>query len=1042
VEYRILGSLQAVSDGTSADLGPPKQRAVLAVLLLHANEIVPVDRLIDLVWPEHAPRTAAHSVQIYVSDLRKTFESLSGAPMIATRPPGYMLEVEPERIDAERFGRLVADGIRRVNNGDRDGGADALRSALALWRGPPLSDFAYEEFAQPHVHRLAKLRLTALEELASAELAHGQPQEAVPLLETAISDDPLRERSRELHMLALYQSGRQAEALRTYQQFRRQLDEELGLDPSPALRRLEEGILLHDPSLLPPAPRGAAGGPARNPYKGLRAFGEDDAGDFFGRETLVNQLVAALTDGARLVALVGPSGSGKSSVIAAGLLPAIRNGAVPGSEAWVVGVMMPGRHPGDELDTALTGPEPGSADGATDAQQRVLVIDQFEEAFSLADEAEQRLFLNRLATLVSASDEQVRVVLTLRADFYGRALLHPEFGRMFTGGVVNVLPMTPDELDAAVAQPARRVGVSMEPGLVTSVVSDAVGQPGSLPLLQFALTDMFDGRSAAGLTLDEYRALGGLRGLLSRRTEAIFARLGAEHQHVALQVFLRMVQLGQGSQVTRRRAPVVELTALEVDPVTLSEVLDEFGRRRLLSFDRDAVTGDATVEVAHEALLTEWPRLAEWVDRYRDDLRRQAALSRAAEDWESSGREPDYLFTGSRLAETEAWRRDTPVLLTAQEQEFVSAGVARQLTAQSDDAARHHEQARLTRRARGRLIALFVVVVLLAGSVTYAVLGRDSNRPPDAVAITSPEGGDFSRLVDEGFREGVSTFDIRADRQILPDEEIEARLASLSDDGVDLMIVLTVNCSETVEPVAASHPDSHYVVFDCTGDVPNVAYTDFATEQGSFLAGAAAALTSQTGVIGYIGGWQAPDIERFQAGYEAGALAVDPTITILSEYLSPPGDPTGFDNEPLAFVLSERMYREGADVVYHAAGSSGLGVFEGAVQMSAELGRRVWAIGVDQDQYAALAPSDPWRQHILTSMTKNYDRATIAYLEEFSKGEFRPGARELNLSNGGVDLATSGGFIDDIQPELERLRRAVVEGEITVPTTPSSRPPS
>ena len=110
--------------------------------------------------------------------------------------------------------------------------------------------------------------------------------------------------------------------------------------------------------------------------------------------------------------------------------------------------------------------------------------------------------------------------------------------------------------------------------------------------------------------------------------------------------------------------------------------------------------------------------------------------------------------------------------------------------------------------------------------------------------------------------------------------------------------------------------------------------------------------------------------------------------------------------------------------------------------MSAELGRKVWAIGVDEDQYAALAPSDPWRQHILTSMTKNYDRATIAYLEEFSKGEFKPGARELNLGNGGVDLATSGGFIDDIQPELERLRRQVVEGDITVPTTPSSRPQS
>jgi DNA-binding SARP family transcriptional activator len=305
VEYRILGSLQVLADGTVADLGPPKQRAVLAILILHANEIVPTDRLIDLVWTETPPRTAAHSIQIYISELRKTIEPLAAGSVIATRPPGYVLEADPESIDAGRFTQLVADGLRRRSDGDTAAAVRVLRSALDLWHGPALADFVYEEFAQAHVRRLSEVRLAALEELASAELDLGRPVQAVPLIETAIAMDALRERGRELQMIALYRSGRHAEALRTYQQYRRLLADDAGLDPSPTLRRLEERILLHDPS-LEPSPSAPAG--LRNPYKGLRAFEEEDAADFFGRESLVGRLVGALAGEARLLALVGPSG--------------------------------------------------------------------------------------------------------------------------------------------------------------------------------------------------------------------------------------------------------------------------------------------------------------------------------------------------------------------------------------------------------------------------------------------------------------------------------------------------------------------------------------------------------------------------------------------------------------------------------------------------------------------------------------------------------------------------------------------------------------
>ena len=294
MDFRLLGALEVSANGAVADLGPPKQRALLAILLLHAGQIVPIDRLIDLLWGESAPRTAAHSIQIYVSDLRKALESLGGRQVLATRPPGYQLDTDPETIDARRFERLVQEGTRKLREGDLADGAEVLREALRLWHGPALSDFAYEEFAQPYIRRFHDLHLDAIEQVAAAELEAGRAAEVVPMLDAAIREDPLRERSRELLMLALYRSGRHAEALRTYQLLRTMLVDELGLDPSPSLQRLQERILLHDPSLFPDPAEPAADATLRNPYKGLRSFTEADAPDFFGRDALVERLIGAL----------------------------------------------------------------------------------------------------------------------------------------------------------------------------------------------------------------------------------------------------------------------------------------------------------------------------------------------------------------------------------------------------------------------------------------------------------------------------------------------------------------------------------------------------------------------------------------------------------------------------------------------------------------------------------------------------------------------------------------------------------------------------
>jgi predicted ATPase/DNA-binding SARP family transcriptional activator len=244
VEFRLLGPLEAVEDGRPLALGGRQQRAVLAIMLLHANELVPAERLIDVVWGERPPPTAATTVQVYVSRLRK----LLGRELLVTRPSGYILRVPPEQIDVRRAERLIAAAHETAEPVRRSA---LLRDALALWRGSALADFAYDDFARADAERLEDLRLATLESAVEAELELGRHAELVPELEALLEEHPLRERLRELLMLALYRAGRHADALSVYRDGRRRLVEELGLEPGPALQQLERQILAHDPVLEP-----------------------------------------------------------------------------------------------------------------------------------------------------------------------------------------------------------------------------------------------------------------------------------------------------------------------------------------------------------------------------------------------------------------------------------------------------------------------------------------------------------------------------------------------------------------------------------------------------------------------------------------------------------------------------------------------------------------------------------------------------------------------------------------------------------------------
>jgi len=272
IDFRILGPLEVHVRGRAVDLGGPKPRALLAILLLHAGGVVSADRLLDELWGETPPRTANHLLHVYVSSLRKALAlpALDGSrPVLLSRPPGYLLDLEPEELDAHRFEHLLAKGRRLLAGDDPERASQTLREALALCRGPTLADFTYEPFAQAEIARLEELRLVALEERVEADLALGRHPELVGELEALVAASPLRERPRGQLMLALYRSGRQAEALEAYREARQVLVDELGIEPSPSLQRLQLAILRHDASLepeaalAPPRPRKRVEAPGR-----------------------------------------------------------------------------------------------------------------------------------------------------------------------------------------------------------------------------------------------------------------------------------------------------------------------------------------------------------------------------------------------------------------------------------------------------------------------------------------------------------------------------------------------------------------------------------------------------------------------------------------------------------------------------------------------------------------------------------------------------------------------------------------------------------
>lgn len=459
----------------------------------------------------------------------------------------------------------------------------------------------------------------------------------------------------------------------------------------------------------------------RNPYKGLRAFDEGDAVDYHGRTELVAALVAAVAEH-RFVTVVGPSGSGKSSAVRAGLLPALTDGAIAGSDTWYTTVLTPGPRPLQALAEALEQVSDQPVD-ATDFEHMplvldmwrgdedsevLLVVDQLEELFTLVDEpAERERFVELLVSAAEDERSRVRVVVTLRADFYDKPLEEERLGRLVRDGLVTVLPPTRDELLEMITSPAQTVGLRWEPGLPHRITEDVVDQPGGLPPFQYALTELVEHRTGDLITGDDYGRIGGVPGALATRAESVFGRLTPAQQRAARQVMLRLVTVDENSDDTRRRVRRSELESLEIPRPDLDTVLDSFIAQRLLLADRDPLTRGPTVEVAHEAILREWPRLRGWIDDQREALILERRFRAALSEWETNQRHDDYLLIGNRLAPFTGWVETAT--LTPDEQNYYQASLQR------DQAQRMARRRR--RRTLTGILAAAVVIATTLGTI-------------------------------------------------------------------------------------------------------------------------------------------------------------------------------------------------------------------------------------------------------------------------------------------------------------------------------------
>lgn len=683
-------------------------RLITAMLLVDRAQPVPIDRLLEALWPSGPPKQSRAALRGLVSKVRGRLADVGiEGERIHSHPGRYVVDLPNLRVDVEQAGIALEEARAALTDRNVEEAHDRASAARAVLSRPilPGVDAGWVDALRETTDQRL---LESLLVLGECRLRLGQISGARSLARHAVELQPLREDAWRLAMRVEEQANNTAVALGLYEDLRQRLVDALGVDPSSATRELHGRLLQDDAHLVASAsPPGSLArdtdiGKAftgENPYVGMRPFGYDDAGWFFGREAAVQHLVERLAIH-RVVVVVGPSGVGKSSLVRAGLLPALATGALPDADLWRPIVMTPGTKPIREFVTQLTralpsirrvDPDSVAATVAQDPQglremlsaagndpdsTTLLVVDQAEELFTLAEPDQAGRFIDALSAAVATPRSPLVLVLTLRADFFQPASRHAPLADLMSRSQFVVSPLQGDGLQAAIVEPARRAGVRLENGLVGRLVGEAGTGPSGLPLLQHALWRLWQHSEGDLLTLAALQEMGGVAGALVERAEHAWAQLDAPQRRMGRILLLRgVVPTVAGATATPvARSDLDELGPSDVVDTVVAGLVDA----RLVTAWRQGASGRSLLQLSHESLIGAWPRLGGWVDAQRAHLQVAARLATASGQWAAQQFHDDWLLTGRRLDDAldlvVAIDHDTiDVVLSPTESAFVAA---------------------------------------------------------------------------------------------------------------------------------------------------------------------------------------------------------------------------------------------------------------------------------------------------------------------------------------------------------------------------------
>jgi WD40 repeat protein/DNA-binding SARP family transcriptional activator len=797
LSIHLLGSFQVTREGeTLTGFDSDKVRGLLAYLAVETDRPHRREKLAGLLWPDYPERSARTSLRRALTNLRQVIGDRSAEPpyLLITRQTVQFNVESNHHLDVRSFLGCIDTGTGLSSN------IENLEEATGLYQGDFLEGFsipdsiAYEEWILVTRKSLQEQMLVALHQLAGHFQEQGSYQQALDYVRHQLRIDPYQEGAHQQLMWILALTGQRNEALAHFEAYKANLEKELGVAPldqtQQMYQQLVDGDLSQPPVttvILQREPRSVG----ECPYRGLVAFRESDSPFFFGREAFTDRLLAAVNQRSMVAVIVGASGAGKSSTVFAGLLPRLHD-----KGKWLILQCRPRGQPFHALAASLIPTlEPDSSEtdqliaaqklsealstselhleGVVDrlfdlkskAERILLVVDQFEELYTLCNEVDLRnRFLDMLLDVAEASDNKrissVVVLLTLRADFMGQALTYRPFADAIQDGSLILGPMNREELRDAIEKPAEKSGAAFETGLVERILQDVGDEPGNLPLLEFALTLLWDRLDQGWMTHVAYEEIGLVDGALAQYAEEIFSGLDEDEKSLARRVFVQLIQPGVGTEDTRRVARRPDFSDDDW------RIIQYLANQRLVVTGRDeSMMG--TVEVVHEALIRGWHRIQIWMNADRAFRTWQESLRAAMQGWWTSDQDDGALLRGAPLNQAETWIEERGEDLSDGEIAYIQASVN----------YRESEQARRDRWRRRTITGLavgFVIVSVLAvlawqQSLKAGIQARIATARELAAASTSNLEIDPERSILLALEAVNTTYSV--DKTILPEAE-------------------------------------------------------------------------------------------------------------------------------------------------------------------------------------------------------------------------------------------------------------------------------